>query len=87
MTTPKKNRRSRPRKGTATPTDKAKARPGGIGETAASEGAPIPLATSARPDEPPPSLIPPEVQAELDRLKMVNRALRGALRSFLEEEP
>lgn len=41
----------------------------------------------ARPDEPPPSLIPPEVQEEIDRLRRFNRALSGALRAFLDEEP
>jgi hypothetical protein len=111
-------KRSRGRKGTA---NAAKEKTGngkskGTGETAASEGAPVPADTRfvqpmwpplcaacltrhlpgenslcpgfrvARPDEPPPSLIPPDVQAELDRLIRVNRSLRAALRSLIEEE-
>lgn len=36
--------------------------------------------------EPPPSLVPPEVQAEIDRLIRENRALRAAMRALLGEE-
>lgn len=38
------------------------------------------------PEEPPPSLIPPEVQAELDRFIRENRALKAAMRALLGEE-
>lgn len=35
---------------------------------------------------PPPSLVPPDIQREIDKLITVNRALRGALRELLKDE-
>jgi hypothetical protein len=92
-------KRSRARKGTATRTESATAKSkGAAGGTPKANGhepdatrlrtgtPAAPADTSALPDEPPPSLIPPDVQAELDKLIRVNRQLRAALRSLLEDE-
>jgi len=80
-----------PRKGTATPADGATVKTkGAAGRTPAaavhSQNPAAPADTSALADEPPPALVPPEVQAEIDRLIRVNRALRAALRELLKEE-
>lgn len=94
----KKAERRKTRKGTATRTASATANSKGAGgarqtetghQSAETTAAPAPADTSGRTHfepEPPPSLIPPDVQDEIDRLIRVNRQLRAALRSLLEDE-